>query len=82
MRTFKNIALILLIQYSISLAQIIHVSNDKNSIQEALDTCSAGDTVLVPPGAKQFVKNTGQEELQFYCIVSPPWKDENDKLIE
>ncbi|MFQ5446912.1 MAG: cupin domain-containing protein [Saprospiraceae bacterium] len=32
-----------------------------------------GDFFCVPENALQSLENTGQTELQFLCIVSPPW---------
>lgn len=41
---------------------------------------SAGDHVLVPKSRKQYVQNTGEELLTFYCIVSPPWSEEKETV--
>ncbi|MEL7121131.1 MAG: cupin domain-containing protein [Bacteroidota bacterium] len=40
-----------------------------------------GDVVLIPAGINQWIENTGTEMLEFYCIVSPPWS-EDDELVE
>ncbi len=37
-----------------------------------------GDTALVPAGVEQWIKNTGDKELSFYVIVSPPWQEEEE----
>lgn len=42
----------------------------------------AGDMVLVPAGIKQSVENIGSQELIFYCVVNPPWKEEDEQLID
>ncbi len=34
--------------------------------------------VYIPPNSVQYIKNTGEKELDFLCIVSPPWKPEDD----
>lgn len=39
------------------------------------------DTVLVPAGALQSVKNTGSGQLAFLCIVSPPWSADDEKIV-
>ena len=31
------------------------------------------DLVWVPPNVEQYVRNTGDEDLVFLCIVDPPW---------
>lgn len=52
----------------------------KIQIEEESATLKKDDTVLVPAGALQAVENTGKENLEFLCIVSPPWT-ENDEAI-
>ena len=40
------------------------------------------DSIFVPPSAKQFIRNTGQEDLKFLCIINPPWKKEDENMLE
>lgn len=49
--------------------------NDEQEEVEALDT------IYIPPSAKQCIKNTGDEELEFLCIVDPAWKKEDEILL-
>lgn len=39
-----------------------------------------GVVVLVPEHAEQYVENTGEEELCFYCIVAPAWSEESEEV--
>ncbi|MBD3405521.1 MAG: cupin domain-containing protein [Candidatus Lokiarchaeota archaeon] len=39
------------------------------------------DTIYIPPGAVQYIENTGGTELVFLCLVSPPWTAERDKVV-
>lgn len=41
-----------------------------------------GQVVYIPPNAKQKIMNTGSGDLVFYCVVSPPWKRENERILE
>jgi mannose-6-phosphate isomerase-like protein (cupin superfamily) len=41
----------------------------------------AGDTVYIPPKAKQQIANTGKADLAFLCIVDPAWRSE-DEVVE
>jgi len=41
-----------------------------------------GDVVFVPPQAKQYLENQGETELQFLCIVSPPWSPEEEWILD
>ena len=40
------------------------------------------DSAYVPSNSKQFIKNNGNENLRFLCIVEPAWKPEDDELLE
>jgi mannose-6-phosphate isomerase-like protein (cupin superfamily) len=37
-----------------------------------------GDTVYIPPRARQQITNTGAGDLVFLCIVDPAWKREDE----
>jgi len=54
---------------------LVHVGEEECVAQ-------AGEIVLVPAGALQYVENTGAEELVFYCIVNPPWKAEDELVFK
>ena len=40
-----------------------------------------GDMVYVPPKTDQYVKNVGDKDLCFICIVSPPWSEETEEVF-
>lgn len=42
----------------------------------------AGEIVWIPPGVKQWVHNTGTNDLVFFCIVDPPWQKEDEQILE
>jgi len=50
-------------------------------IEHEAAVVAEGDTVLIPAGAKQYIENTGEEELTFLCIVSPPWRAEDEIVL-
>ncbi len=39
-----------------------------------------GQSVYIPPGEIQFIKNISDVELKFLCMVSPPWSKEDDEI--
>lgn len=41
---------------------------------------SPGDTVYIPPKAVQSIENTGESNLEFLCIVYPPWQSDAEEL--
>jgi mannose-6-phosphate isomerase-like protein (cupin superfamily) len=40
-----------------------------------------GDTVYIPPTAKQQITNTGTADLVFLCIVDPAWRKEDEEVM-
>lgn len=40
----------------------------------------AGQVVVIPPNARQCIRNTGRIDLKFLCIVDPAWKSEDEIL--
>jgi len=41
----------------------------------------SNDIVFVPSNAEQYVENTGDSDLKFLCIVSPPWREEIEEVV-
>ncbi len=42
---------------------------------------AAGQVIYIPPGAVQWIENTGAEDLVFLCIVCPPWRPEDEEIL-
>ncbi|BCA56125.1 hypothetical protein W02_32650 [Nitrospira sp. KM1] len=42
----------------------------------------AGTTLYVPPGAQQSLQNTGTLTIEFLCLVDPPWKPDDERILE
>jgi len=36
--------------------------------------------VYIPPNSVQYIKNTGDCDLEFLCIVDPAWKQEDEEV--
>jgi mannose-6-phosphate isomerase-like protein (cupin superfamily) len=51
----------------------MHIEDESADIE-------AGQAVYVPPGSRQFIQNSGVEDLKFLCIVSPVWREENEEV--
>mgnify|MGYP001063587153 CR=1 FL=1 len=39
-----------------------------------------GDTIYIPPQAKQQITNSGAADLEFLCIVDPAWRKEDEEV--
>ena len=46
------------------------------------ETVGPGDVVIIPPGAKQKIRNDGPEDLVFYCICSPRFTQDAYEQLE
>ena len=40
-----------------------------------------GQAVYIPPGAVQYITNTGGDDLVFLCIVDPAWRVEDEEIL-
>lgn len=47
---------------------------------ENAKVCS-GQAVYIPPHAKQYIKNAGNIDLKFLCIVDPAWRVEDEEVL-
>lgn len=41
---------------------------------------TAGDVAYIPPGSIQCIRNVGDGELKFLCIVDPAWRPECEEV--
>jgi mannose-6-phosphate isomerase-like protein (cupin superfamily) len=42
----------------------------------------AGQAIYIPPDTKQYIKNTGNSDLKFLCIVDPAWRLEDEEVLK
>jgi cytosine deaminase len=40
----------------------------------------AGTAILIPPGAVQWIENTGKGPLVFFAIVDPAWRADDEQV--
>lgn len=52
---------------------IMHIGNESAPVHP-------GQTIYIPPHAKQFIENNGKEDLKFLCIVDPAWRAEDEEV--
>ncbi|HLO86357.1 MAG TPA: cupin domain-containing protein [Nostocaceae cyanobacterium] len=53
----------------------MHIDNEVMQVEP-------GDAVYIPPNAKQYIHNCGQEPLIFICIVDPAWRKEDETVYQ
>jgi mannose-6-phosphate isomerase-like protein (cupin superfamily) len=52
----------------------MHIGDESSPIRP-------GEIVLIPPGATQYIRNTGTSDLVFLCVVSPKWHADDEVLV-
>ncbi len=53
----------------------MHVGDESQDV-------TAGDGILIPAQAVQWIENTGDRPLKLAAIVSPPWCEADDERLE
>jgi len=53
---------------------LIHIAEEVMEVKE-------GQIVYIPPGSIQYIENIGDGDLVFYCIVDPPWSQEDEEVL-
>lgn len=70
--------------HSLTTSEIYYILSGvgEMTIDTETQRIEAGDLVYIPPNAKQFVHNPGNEPLVFICIVDPAWRKEDKTVFE
>lgn len=50
-------------------------------INDEVQRVEPGDAVYIPPNARQFIRNGGEEPLVFICLVDPAWRKEDETIF-
>ena len=53
---------------------IMYIDDESEEVQP-------GQVVYIPANSRQYIENTGDEELKFLAIVYPMWQEEDEELI-
>jgi mannose-6-phosphate isomerase-like protein (cupin superfamily) len=61
--------------YVLSGRGIVHVGSEQKEV-------SRGWAVVIPPGFVQWAENTGDSDLEFLCIVDPPWQEQQEEILD
>lgn len=52
----------------------MHIDGESASVRP-------GQAVFIPPGAVQYIENTGADDLAFLAIVDPQWRAGDEELV-
>ena len=53
---------------------IMHVDDESARVR-------SGQAVYIPPNSVQYIKNIGNSDLKFLCIVDPAWQPEDEEIL-
>lgn len=53
----------------------------KMFINDEVEEVEKYDTIYIPPNAVQCIENISDEELEFFCIVDPAWRVEDEVVL-
>ena len=62
------------VYYILSGQGIMHIDDESAEV-------SAGQAVYIPPNSKQYIRNAGDSDLKFLCIVDPAWQAEDEEIL-
>ena len=51
-------------------------------MEDRIFRVGSGTVVYVPPGCVQWLRNTGEEPIEFLCLVDPAWRAEDEEILE
>lgn len=63
------------VYYILSGTGEMHIEDEKQLVE-------AGDAIYIPPNAKQYIYNSGNEPLVFICIVDPAWRKADETVYD
>lgn len=68
--------------HSLKTSEVYYILSGKGEMHIEAETqlVEPGDTVYIPPNARQFIHNCGSEPLVFICIVDPAWRKEDETV--
>ncbi len=62
------------VYYILSGVGIMHIDSESAGV-------GPGDAIEIPPGAVQWIENSGTTPLEFLCIVDPAWRAEDEDIL-
>nr|WP_199290252.1 cupin domain-containing protein [Leptolyngbya sp. FACHB-36] len=68
--------------HSLTTSEVYYLLSGRGEmyIDDEVQTVEAGDAIYIPPQARQFLRNTGDDAIAFVCIVDPAWRKEDETI--
>ncbi len=52
------------------------------NVNDDVINVSKDQAIYISPNSKQYIENTGKNDLKFLCIVDPAWRKEDEEILE
>lgn len=67
-------------RHSLKTSEVYYIltGSGEMHVDDETQVVEPGDTIYIPPNARQFIHNCGSEPLIFICIVDPAWRKEDE----
>jgi mannose-6-phosphate isomerase-like protein (cupin superfamily) len=64
-------------------SEVYYILNGAGVMEIDGERCAVGpgDTIYIPPHARQRIQCRGPEPLRFLCIVDPAWRTEDEEVL-
>ncbi len=59
------------VYYILKGSGIMHINGESKEVEE-------GCVIYISPNATKYIRNVGDEDLEFLCIVDPIWRKEDE----
>ncbi len=69
--------------HSLTTSEVYYILQGKGEmyIDEEKQLVEVGNAVYIPPNARQYIHNCGDEPLIFICIVDPAWRKKDETIF-
>ncbi len=61
---------------------LITSGSGRMHINDQQQYVAAGDSIVIPADAIQWIENCGEDDLIFIALVNPPWTEQGDIRLE
>ncbi|MGB3295280.1 MAG: cupin domain-containing protein [Phormidesmis sp.] len=70
--------------HSLTTSEVYYIlaGNGEMHIDGESQRVGPGDTIYIPPNARQYIHSCGEEPLVFLAIVDPAWQAEDETVYE
>lgn len=72
------------IPHKLKMSEVYYIisGNGRMHIDDESRDVGPGCAIDIPPRSRQYIENTGDEDLEFICIVDPAWRIEAEEILE